>query len=75
MMDISSEATVLTKGLWTIQEQSKASMPYQRFLFVNLGGRKGEIQIDLEFETQFYDNRRTKVPVWVRTNSIGFNAT
>jgi hypothetical protein len=75
MMDTSSAAPVL-KGLqWTIQEQSKASMPYQRFLYVNLGGRKGEIQIDLEFEAQFYDNRRTKAPIWVRTNSISFNAT
>ena len=74
-MDADAAAVVL-KGLqWTIQEQGKGSLPYQRFLFVNLGGRKGDIELHLEFEAQFLDNRRTKALIWVRTNKISFAAT
>jgi hypothetical protein len=69
-MDANSEAIVL-KGLqWTIQEQSRSSMPYQRFLFVKLDSLKGETKVDFEFEAQFFDNRRTKAPIWVRTNPV-----
>jgi hypothetical protein len=62
---------VVLKGLqWTIQEKIKSSMPYQHVLFVKLDSLKGEAKIEFEFEAQFYDNRRTMAPIWVRTNSV-----
>jgi hypothetical protein len=70
-MEVNYDATVL-KGLqWTIQERSgTTTRPFERFLFVKLDCPKGETKVDFEFESQFYDNRRTKAPIWVRTNTL-----
>jgi hypothetical protein len=71
VMDADSEAIVL-KGLqWTIQEKSgTTTQPFERFLFVKLDGLKGKTKVDFEIDAHFYDNRRTTVPIWVRTNPV-----
>jgi hypothetical protein len=69
-MAAGTEAIVLEGLQWFIQENSRTSLPFQRTLFVKLDGLKGETTIHFELMAQFYDNRRTKVPVWVRTNSV-----
>jgi hypothetical protein len=68
-MDVNSEAVVL-KGLqWTIQEKGVTTIrAFERVLFVKL--ERGETKVDFELEAQFYDNRRTVAPIWVRTNSV-----
>jgi hypothetical protein len=69
-MATGTEAIVLEGLQWTIQEKSRTSMPFQRTIFVKLEGLKGETTIDFELMAHFHDNRRTKVPVWVRTNPV-----
>jgi hypothetical protein len=70
-----SEATVLKELRWTIPEKGKAGLPFQRFFVVKLEGLKGEKKVDFELEAQFHDNRRTKTPVYARTNPVILNAT
>jgi hypothetical protein len=65
-----TEANVLQDLKWLIEEKGASNMPFQRTLFVNLEGRKGTLKVDFELKARFYDNRRTEVPIWVRTNAI-----
>jgi hypothetical protein len=69
-MAASTEAVVLQDLKWLIEEKGASNMPFQRSLFVKLEGMKGETMIDFELKARFYDNRRTEVPIWVRTNAI-----
>jgi hypothetical protein len=63
------KTTLIAKDLkWVIQEKQIASY-FQRSLLVDLSGQTGEIQIDFEFKARLFDNRRTELPVWVRTNA------
>jgi hypothetical protein len=55
---------------WLIQEKGATNMPFQRNLFVNLEGLKGEVFVDFELTARFYDNRRTNALIWVRTNAL-----
>jgi hypothetical protein len=68
-MDVNSEAVVLKALQWTVQEKGVTTIrAFERFLFVKL--ERGETNVDFEIEAQFYDNRRTVAPIWVRTNSV-----
>ena len=69
-MAANTEAIVLDDLRWAIQEKDATSMPFQRTLFVKLEGLKGEVTTDFELKARFYDNRRTEVPIWVRTNVL-----
>ena len=39
-------------------------------LFINLGGRQGAIAVDFELTVRRNDNRRSELPVRVRTNIL-----
>jgi hypothetical protein len=70
-MEVNFDANVLTELRWTIQEKAGTTIrPFERFLYVKIDGLKGETIVDFELAAQFYDNRRTKVPIWVRTNTL-----
>jgi hypothetical protein len=65
-----SEATVLEGLSWSIPEKAARTVPFEKWLFVNLGGLHGKAQVDFEVTARFLDNRRTELPVWMRTNEI-----
>lgn len=65
-----SEAVVLTNLQWTIAPAGSYSGEFNRAIHVNLSGRKGLAQIDLELQVRLLNNRRTEIPVWVRTNIV-----
>ena len=69
-MAAGTEAKLLKDLRWVIQEKGATNMPFQRTLFVKLEGLKGEMAVDLELTARFYDNRRTKALIWVRTNAL-----
>ncbi|WP_315737969.1 hypothetical protein [Bradyrhizobium sp. SZCCHNR1093] len=61
---------------WLIEENNiSQNRPFQRHLFVNLAGLKGDVAVDFEFTASFYDNQRTKALIWVRTNPLTLAAT
>ena len=65
-----SEAIVLEYLGWTIPEKM-ARTPFEQLLFVKLEGLHGaKVAVDFELTARFFDNRRTELPVWVRTNAI-----
>ena len=65
-----SEAIVLEYLGWTIPEKM-ARTPFEQLLFIKLEGLHGaKVAVDFELTTRFFDNRRTELPVWVRTNAI-----
>ena len=65
-----SEAIVLEYLGWTIPEKM-ARTPFEQLLFVKLEGLHGaKVAVDFELTARFFDNRRTELRVWVRTNAI-----
>lgn len=67
-----TEATDL-KLPWVMQERGERLFSFERSAFVNLKDLHGKVQIDFELIARFLNNRRTELPVWVRTNSIELN--
>jgi len=65
-----TEATVLNNLQWTISERGARLVPFERTLFVNLEDQDGDASVDFELKARFLDNRRSEIPVWVRTNSV-----
>ena len=66
-----SEAIVLEYLGWTIPEKMARTIPFEQLLFVKLEGLHGaKVAVDFELTARFFDNRRTELPVWVRTNAI-----
>ena len=66
-----SEAIVLGYLGWTIPEKMARTVPFERSLFVKLEGLHGaKVAVDFELTARFFDNRRTELRVWVRTNAI-----
>jgi hypothetical protein len=65
-----SEAIVLEGLSWSVPEKGARTVPFEKWLFVNLGGLRGTAQVDFELTARLLDNRRTGLPVWVRTNEI-----
>jgi hypothetical protein len=66
-----SEAIVLEYLGWTIPEKMARTVPFEQCLFVKVEGLHGEkVAVDFELTARFFDNRRTELPVWVRTNAI-----
>jgi hypothetical protein len=66
-----SEAIVLEYLGWTIPEKMAQTVPFEKSLFVKLEGLHGaKVAVDFELTARFFDNRRTELPVWVRTNAI-----
>jgi hypothetical protein len=47
-----------------------AGLPFPRHLFVNRGGRHCVIAVNFEMKVRFLDNRRSELPVLVRTNAV-----
>jgi hypothetical protein len=69
-MRADTESVTLESLQWTMSEKWASGLPFQRHVFVNLDGLRGERAVDFELKVRFYDNRRTELPVWVRTNPI-----
>ncbi len=66
-----SEAMVLEYLAWSIPEKMARTVPFEKSLFVKLEGLHGKkVTVDFELTAQLFDNRRTELPVWVRTNAI-----
>ena len=66
-----SETMVLEHLSWSIPEKTAQTVPFERSLFVKLEGLHGpKVTVDFELTARFFDNRRTELPVWVRTNAI-----
>ena len=55
---------------WLIPERGISGMPFQRYLFANLSGKRGDVALDFELKARFVDSRRTEVPIWVRANPV-----
>jgi hypothetical protein len=67
-----SEGIVIENLGWTIPEKMARTVPFEKLLFVKLEGLHGaKVTVDFELTARFSDNRRTELPVWVRTNAIG----
>jgi hypothetical protein len=64
-----SEATVLELD-WSIPEKGARTIPFEKWLFVNLDAQRGKLRVHFELTARLLDNRRTELPVWVRTNKI-----
>src|SRR6516225_2309691 len=47
-----------------------AGLPFPRHFFVNLDGRHRVIAENFELKVRFLDNRRSELPVLVRTNAV-----
>ena len=66
-----SEGIVLEPLGWSIPEKMPRTVPFEQFLFVKVEGLHGtKVAVDFELTARFFDNRRTELPVWVRTNAI-----
>jgi len=51
--------------------KKEAAPNARQLLFVKLEGLHGaKVAVDFELTARFFDNRRTELPVWVRTNAI-----
>jgi hypothetical protein len=68
-MVAATQATTLSDLQWTISERGAVIFPFERVVFVNLESQHGDVSVDLELEVRLLNNRRQKIPVWVRTNS------
>jgi len=69
-MRADTESNILDGLPWVMSEKGASRLPFQRHIFVNLDGLHGEVRVDFELSVRFLDNRRSEVPVWVRTNPI-----
>jgi hypothetical protein len=66
-----SETMVIENLGWSIPEKMARPVPFERSLFVRLEGLHGaKVTVDFELTARLLDNRRTELPVWVRTNAI-----
>jgi hypothetical protein len=66
-----SEGIVLEPLGWSIPERMARTVPFEQFLFVKIEGPHGaKVTVDFELTARLFDNRRTELPVWVRTNAI-----
>jgi hypothetical protein len=66
-----SETIVLDNLGWSIPEKMARTVPFEQSLFVKLEGLHGtKVTVDFELTARLLDNRRTELPVWVRTNAI-----
>jgi hypothetical protein len=66
-----SEGIILEPVGWSIPERTARTVPFEQFLFVKIEGLHGaKVAVDFELTARLFDNRRTELPVWVRTNAI-----
>jgi hypothetical protein len=66
-----TESKVLESLKWSMPEIGVGiRSPFERHVFVNLEGLRGNVVVDFELMVCFLDNRRSELPVWVRTNTI-----
>jgi len=70
-----TEARILRDLPWTIPEKAPMPVAFERWLFVDLKSLNGDVQVDFELKAQLLDNRRSEMPVWVRTNSLKISGT
>jgi hypothetical protein len=65
-----SEAIILEELGWPIPEKGVRTVAFEKSLFVDLSALHGKLQVDFELTARLRNNRRTELPVWVRTNEI-----
>jgi hypothetical protein len=65
-----TEDNILNGLPWVMSEKGASRLPFQRHIFVNLDGLHGEVRVDFELLVRFVDNRRSELPVWVRTHPV-----
>jgi hypothetical protein len=70
-----TEARILRDLPWTIPEKAPMPVAFERWLFVDLKSLNGDVQVDFELKARLLDNRRSEMPVWVRTNSLKISGT
>jgi hypothetical protein len=70
VMRADTEAVILKDLPWVMAQKGAGGLPFERPAFVNLKDRKGDVYVDFEIAARFLDNRRSELPVWVRTNTI-----
>jgi hypothetical protein len=70
VMRADTEAVILKELPWVMAEKGAGGLPFERHAFLKLQDCKGEIYLDFEITARFHDNRRSELPVWVRTNAI-----
>lgn len=69
-MRAETESNILEGLPWVMPERGASRLPFQRHIFVNLDGLRGEVRVEFELSARFLDSRRSELPVWVRTNPI-----
>jgi hypothetical protein len=69
-MRADTESNILDGLPWVMSEKDASTLPFQRHIFVNLDRLHGEVRVDFELFVRFLDNRRSELPVWVRTNPV-----